>query len=86
MFGSAIPEIHRRFVASFEALPAKVRARRVVAMIRARARRWLPARRPCPLPAPRAAAPVRMPRPRRVAITLLPRPGPAHVPAQLRGP
>ena len=79
-------QIQRRAVEGFRRLPVRVRARRVVAFIRARLRRW----RPRPVvrpPEPPRPRPVRLPRPRSVRIPgLLPRPGPAAEPVKIGAP
>jgi hypothetical protein len=75
-FATIAAELQRRFVADFNRLPVKVRARRVAAWVRARVRGLRP-RRPVwrVLLPPRPV--LRLPRPRRVAApVLLPRPGP----------
>jgi hypothetical protein len=83
---SAIPLIRQRFVADFNRLPVRVRARRVCRWVKARIRGLRP-RRPVwrVLQLPRRPV-LKLPRLVMAVPAVLPRPGPARQPAQPCGP
>ena len=86
-FAAVAEELHRRFVADFQRLPVRVRARRVTRWVKARVCGLLRlARRPVRrVRLPRRPV-LRLPRLTPAPVALLPRPGPARLPAKLCGP
>ena len=86
-FAATAAELHRRFVADFDRLPVKVRARRVARWVRARIRGLRP-RRPVWRVRLLPRRPVlRLPRVVLAVPAVLPRPGPvARQPVKICGP
>jgi hypothetical protein len=75
-FAATAAELHRRFVADFNRLAPKVRARRVCRWIQARIRGLRPRRPVWRAPGLPRRRVLRLPRPALALPVLLPRPGP----------